>query len=456
MAIIEWTLKQVAIQAALKQDEWRSVCGIVLDTRDRDAIQIAWDTSRHWVTSTPKKAWRDKFLAPMLASLKVEGSVTIDMLIKLDVDSFVALLPIDLRDDAKQAVSLERNGPSGLPAHTEGQCVEPCTHYPISSSSRSTLMAGVEAGIVDPHTYYSSAEGAEIWSQIVNAHDYPTYFYCKESLAALLKDGKWRDAFASSRPTTTFMLGGGGSPAKDLLLLRAMLADRSLGDQRLTMVLVDINPHMLEQSREILAQWMRDEPGRERVLIRSLKDDILDLSRQDPVRERILSRSGAAVFAITGNTIGNVSELGVFSMLGRVARTGDLLVVGCGTMDDMTHEQVLLDEEGKYKAPEVLRFIRPGVECAIRQWRLQESLDGAFKRVRVEVRPGTQGLSDVPDSASVVLTMQAGQRNIVLLRSARYISRSFIAFAQGHGWDCISESPSPMSRHYVQFAFRKR
>ncbi|CAG0956931.1 hypothetical protein PHYC_00517 [Phycisphaerales bacterium] len=291
---------------------------------------------------------------------------------------------------------------------------------------------------------------------IITADRYPTYSVCKRGLTALFAQDAWKAAIAASHVTHAFMLGGGGSPAKDYELLLSLLSNPATKDDPIRMLLVDINPYMIAQSQDGLGLFIRDLPDRGRLWIQALEDDLLQLDHPDPVRKSLLERPKGAVFVITGNTIGNLSERRFFTALSGIAKKGDLLVVGCGIMDNISVNELQSEDSSKYTDHTILSFVRPGVEYAIRQNHLRQSLDHALKHsVRAEVRPGTQGgLSDVPGSCSVVLTLKADEGDIVLLRSARYPSKNLTAFAARHGWEPICVVPSPMDKQYAQFAFR--
>lgn len=458
-----WDLKQAAVSAALGKS-WQDVCRGVLQRveHERPNDKNIWDASQaslKWRWNKPTDQWFADFLDPLATLLECKPEVRGRQLFGADIASFIAFLKPEVRERAKQAAedALKRRHATGDGLH----CVEPFVHYGRRVASQHHSMEDyVAAGIVDSHAYYASAEGAGIWRDIIGAAEYPQYRYCLDAFERLLADPVWRRAIADSKPSNAIMLGGGGSPAKDLALMKAMLSEDCLADARIAMLLVDINWYMLMQSINDLIGWTRRLPGNDRVHIRSKVCDILELHKElhkpGPDPEPLVDSDKASVFAITGNTVGNLSEEGLFGSLGKVAKTGDLLVVGCGTRDGMTREQVLQEEKQKYKAPEVIRFIRPGIECVVRTHKLQETLEHAEGRVAVDVRDGlAKRLSDVPDSMSVVLTLAAGKREIVLLKSARYSSASLVAFAARHGWESVCTVHSRTYEKYAQFAFRR-
>jgi Histidine-specific methyltransferase, SAM-dependent len=460
MPIIDWELKQKIAQVALKEDEVRSVYSRAKPGADISWIEDAIDRARKWKVNTPSKKWQSELLQPILNLLCVKPSYTVQDFIKSDVSSFIEALPSDKRDDAQQAradylaaIKGEIAG-SVLP---EPACIESFTRHTETTLPQVTIAQGAKSGIVDPHTYYSSAEGAEKWKHIIDSDHYATYFHCKQALASVLKDDAWNKSILAMPITASYSLGGGGSPAKDWSLLNWMLSKSEWSKKHITLTLVDINPYMLQQSRVQLANWVRESHDARRFVVRFFQDDILDFGQPDAKRQEVQRREGNALFTIYGGTIGNMSESRLFAMLDRVAKSGDHLLVGCTIVDGKKQEEVLALEESKYKEDRVLQLIRPGVDCVIRQNGLPWTTKSGLEQVKVEIwAEGQSTLSDVRGSMTLVLVLTAGKKKIALLRSARYQQDELIQFAGHHGWEFVTAVASPLCNEYKQIGFRRR
>jgi len=245
------------------------------------------------------------------------------------------------------------------------------------------------------------------------------------------------------------MLCGGGSPSKDLVIINGLLDQPDLPDGQVDYVILDVSPWMLFSSSWYLEETLPGVRGGERVRIIPVCGDVQGMEQLD-----VFSRgAGRTLFAITGGTIGNLSETRFFERLGRVARDDDLLIISADCLDGTAgHAEKLIS---KYNHSEMQRFIAPAIHALIREFELEESFNQAFKRVRVNVAEGDEALSDVPGSAAVTLTATIGDREIVIVSSTRYIPENLELFARSWGWEKVDTVASPLNPSFNQFLFRK-
>lgn len=250
------------------------------------------------------------------------------------------------------------------------------------------------------------------------------------------------------------MLAGGGAPTKDLVLMHSLLKHQALEGRRIKYYLIDISPYMLSNAFSWLHDALAQIDGGDRIEIKPVQDDVLDLT---DLKSELVRGDGGILFAITGGTIGNLSEEAFFRALDQVSRPGDLLIVSADTIPD---EQVTAGDvvEGrivhKYDHPDLRRFIGPAVRSLAAELELQHPVGSVFDAVAIEL-DDQQRFSDVPNSLSLTMDMAAGERRVNMLSSTRYRRPEFRDFAYEHGWEQISEVESPFNPDYVQFFFER-
>jgi hypothetical protein len=430
--------------------------------QDRSRVDDITTASYKWSTHYPTKY--KYFFDKLAVTLGCEPTVRGLALVRASVDEFVELLPENRRAQAWKIVrKLTGKGPDLTPPFAarvdsgaaESEPSRPGARFVRLNHSKDfeSLTSGVKAGLLDTRNYYSTADAADVWQNLVSAESYRMYDQCKAGLRALVSDTRWRDALRETPITTAVMLAGGGAPTKDLVILRSLLDQPAVVGRTVNLVLVDINFYMLYQSRRLLDRAKAESPWGGQVHFEYVIDDVLALGESGEV----FRRDGATLFAITGGTIGNLSELKFFRSLNRIAEPHDLLIVSADTVDGLPPAEVRAELERKYDHEEMRRFIAPGVRAVIDELGLQVSVQEALKTVDVRVRPDSEsGLSDVPGSWSVALVQRAAQREITLLSSTRYVSDELVAFIARLGWELICAIPSPANAHYEQFCFRRK
>lgn len=442
--VVAWKEKLAIAKQVLNVVSLAELIAKVHPAKSQKEIDAIADSARRWHQHTPL-LHRDFFEA-LGCALECASGVNGTDIILSTLDEFIALLPPQHQARVRQMAVLD-SMPSGTrPAAFGGRNMR----WNVRGQFES-LSSGVRAGHLDTRHYYSNADAATAWSELVSADAYPTYDQCKAGLLRLTEDPQWQAALTAARPTALVMLAGGGSPTKDLVLLRSLLLQSRDSKHKITLVLADNAPYMLHYSMEILERAVRELPGHERVILDPVVEDVLTLGR-----EPLFSRKGNAVFTIAGGTIGNLRELTFFRSLAVVARAGDLLVVSADTVDDMSAEEMEQVLTKKYDHAQVRRFIEPGVRAVLGEFKSREPIDAVLERVTVRViSNATPRLSDVPESTCVTLVLRHGRRDVILASSTRYSVDAFIEFAAQHGWTRVCVVASPLNPHFVQMCFKR-
>jgi hypothetical protein len=424
------------------------------------------DNIRKWRKSRPRRQDGPKaFFNDLAVRLGCGPHVTGVMLVDADIERFIEYLPEAKRESAR---SVAMDTPAEVllspgPADSGLTIVQPIVKTtPALPSLQSLLLhfkgpvesiaKGIKAGRIDQRHYYLTPDAADGWNTLVRAEAYPTYDQCKAGLVALVGSAAWKEALEHSNPTTVVMLAGGGAPTKDMVFLRNLLDHSRPTGERISYFLVDVSCYMLMGSLRWLDEHLVTIPGHERVKLQLLYGDALNLQGC----HSMFHPNGTSIFAITGGTIGNLSEEAFFRALEGVSDDGDLLVVSADTLDGLDLDDVERMLKKKYDHADVHSFIGPVVREVIGEFDLAEPVASILKRVKVSLRRGkTYRFSDVTGSWSVTLSLEVGGREITLISSTRYESSELVAYAAKFGWALLCKTPSPQNPQYLQFCFRR-
>ncbi|MGA2651101.1 MAG: L-histidine N(alpha)-methyltransferase [Terracidiphilus sp.] len=461
-----WSQKFKLYQRLLNVQSNRSVVySILWREKDQDLAERVYANVVKWVTgrSTPSYgAGIQEFFNGLAEELKCEPGVNGSTLIEATIAQTVAFLGPEERAVAAHMLRVLETPLD----QTESQVGS----SPVVTTSRNldmeglgaiwlqhtgpiqTIASGLAEGRIDQKHYYLDPESSDAWSRIIDAQSYPTYDHCLMSLRALFESPEWIACVERSKPTTSVMLAGGGAPAKDLLFLRN-LTKQDHGGNCNYHYLIDISLYMLRYS----AMWLCGNAAvfnsfRRKVVLKPVHRDILSFNKRDHDR---FHEHGAVVFAITGGTIGNLSEAAFFRSLDQVAAHRDLLVMSADTIDDLSLEDqhILV---GKYDNQDLRLWLKPVVRGVLSESESShpESLERALRRIKVHLRSGEDGhVSDIPQSRSVVVTLDVNGREVILLTSTRYQTSQLSAYAASHGWECLGQISTQANPHFKQFLF---
>lgn len=456
-----WTKKFDIYKHLLSVQSLRSVVTAILARpSDQDIALSVYDNVCKWVKgrSTPSYGEGVKdFFDGLAARFGLPDSVTGSMLIDATVEQFIGFLPEEKKAVAENALRL-RNATNRhmetptvvVPVPMNDICDDLSAIWLQHTGRIPSIAEGFQERKIDQRHYYLDPDSSDAWARIVDSQSYPTYDHCFGGLNDLFASPEWKKCLESNQACTAVMLAGGGAPDKDLMLIRNLLSQHH-SQERVYHYLIDISLYMLRHS----AIWLCDHLGSlaKRVVLKPIHRDVLSLTSRD---RKQLHEHGKVIFAITGGTIGNLSESAFFRSLGHVAASGDLLIVSADTIDQLSKkDQDAL--EGKYDNDDLRLWLKPVVRAILSETNERETVDSALRRIKVELLPvGKSQTSDVSQSRSMVVTLKVDGEQVSLLTSTRYRSSELKAFASSFGWQPVCEIPSPRNNHFKQFLFQRR
>jgi hypothetical protein len=415
------------------------------------------DRLRKWTTGLPSDDESQFFIEALAAKLPTKDTVDSSLIITLTIQQYVDRLPDDEQISSKLAAAgFVRSNPTYEPDSPEPTQVfrDDGDQFTILTTDRGpveTIKTELRKGIIDQRHFYVAPDSARAWSALVRGDTYTTYGECKTGLGDLVKSSQWKEELKSSEPSTVVMLAGGGAPTKDIVFLESLLREPHVTGH-IDLYLVDISYFMMEDSRRLIREHAVNEGYQDRVNVSLVRDDILKLPAQ---KAALFHRQGSVIFAITGGTVGNLSEAAFFRSLNRVSRPGDLLVVSADTIDDLSleEERALI---GKYNNTDLHRFLRLVVSQVLSAANAREFVDEALRRIKVELAPSEDpSPSDIPRSRTIVVTLEIAGHPLRLVTSSRYESAELEAFAESCGWNSVCQIPSPLNKRFKQFLFRR-
>lgn len=444
--------------------------------RDAQLASQVKDNFRKWRRGRPKRNDGPKaFFDALAATLECDQSITGAMLVESDIDQFISYLPAEKQDKAREA--LQEGAESDLPARADevvAKAIESSspdmadtTVQKLPNSVIANFRAmmfrnqgavesierGIKLGRINQRHYYLTPDAASTWSNLVRAEAYPTYDQCKSGLRALVETTIWQQTIAAGDCATVVMLAGGGAPTKDIVLINSLLHTKSLENQEINYLIVDISPYMLMTSVWWLEESLVHVTGGERVQVTPVYQDVM---KMHDCKESF-RHSKNVIFGMTGGTIGNLSEEEFFKSLGHVAESGDLFILSADTLGDTPLDVTAPELIEKYNHREMHRFISPAIRALIAELDLSESVRSALNRVNINLRDAKKGkLSDVNESLSVTLTFDTDERNFMLLSSTRYRADALASFADRFGWELLLPVCSPLNERFIQFLFRRK
>jgi hypothetical protein len=435
------------------------VTKVLSGTKFSHRIDAMSDRLRKWTTGLPSDDDSQFFIEALAAKLPTKDTVDSSLLITLTIQQYVDRLPDDEQISAKLAAagfvnnSINERHSSGDPEPTQ-VFRDDGDQFTILATDRGpveTIKTELRKGVIDQRHYYVGPDSARSWSALVRGDTYPTYGECKTGLGDLVKSSQWREELKNSAPSTVVMLAGGGAPTKDIVFLESLLREPHVTG-RVDLYLVDISYFMMEDSRRLIREHAVSEGYQDRVNVRLVRDDILKLPAQ---KAALFHSQGSVIFAITGGTIGNLSEAAFFRSLNRMSLPGDLLVVSADTIDGLSleEERALIR---KYSNTDLHRFLRLVVSQVLSAANAKEFVDEALRRIDVDLASSEDpNPSDIPRSRTIVVTLEIAGRPLRLLTSTRYESAELESFAENYGWQSVCQIPSPLNERFKQFLFRR-
>jgi hypothetical protein len=435
------------------------------------------DNFRKWKSSRPTKKGGPKvFFDKLPTALGCPAHVTGVMLVESNIQQFIEYLPEGERRDAARKI-LEEGRVADLPARAD-KLARAIVNAPSAKTATilsrtlsnafsanfktmnfhsrakiESMETGIHAGQINQRHYYLTPDAASTWINLVRAEAYPTYDQCKAGLRALVDGEIWRNIIAAGNHRTVVMLAGGGAPTKDIVLINSLLHSPVLSGKTIDYILIDYSYYMLITSHLWLDEGLAHLGDTARVTVRPVQHDLMNLREC----ESGLRLSENVVFGLTGGTLGNLNEEQFFESLNSVAHNGDLLILSADTLEDGPLMGIKRELIEKYDHAEMRRFILPAIRAVVTEYDLFESVSSVFKRIAIDLKDAKRaGLSKVERTASVTLSLDVKEKNLVLLSSTRYLASTLISFADKFGWTLLTRTPSPLNAKYVQFLFQRK
>jgi len=304
-----------------------------------------------------------------------------------------------------------------------------------------TIMQGFDAKHIDQSFYYQTPESTSLWFAITNSPEYSLFDSCSVGLSRLVTSTEWAAFVGSPEFHGVVMLGGGGAPIKDLVILRSMLRhDRFRGvGEVVRHALIDTSSFMLETSRRDLEEKLKPPlvQDREKIEIECIKCDIMNL---ETVRSFLPRPTGKKVaWFLTGGTIGNLNEAKFFESVANVAEPGDWLVVAAGCFDQTPNREALKALENEYMQTELRDFIRSPLRALWTELKLPGTAEDAVDRIHIKAIHGQESLSSVLDATTVTGKVTLPDHGeILLFKSSRYREESLIRLANDKQWHHVT------------------
>jgi len=327
------------------------------------------------------------------------------------------------------------------------------TVYHSSTAALLTVRRGLDAGEISQALYYQSPDAAASWLALINSPKYPSYNHCAESLEKLTNSPAWTNTLRLGHHARIVMLGGGGSPSKDMLLIESALELVPETRGPIRHVLVDLSTPLLVDSTRFILRELARRRIKEEVELRIIEGDFLRLQECSD----LLEENGNTIWAITAGTLGNVREREFFNSLNTRAVTRDLLIVSADTFDEEPVETFRSTIEEKYRHEDMLNFLAAPLGVVLQLTEAHESVANALKRVRISVDDDLDSShSDVPGSRFVEFSIEVEGRKLLLLNSSRYHDPNLVEFARDHGWQHLTTVRSSANERFRQFLFVRR
>ncbi|AVT81418.1 L-histidine N(alpha)-methyltransferase [Rhodopseudomonas palustris] len=314
-----------------------------------------------------------------------------------------------------------------------------------------TAREGLKSGKLDQRLYYLNPDSADYWKQLIDAEQYNQFFECKEALEFLVSTTTWTDFFKEQNSDGIVMLGG-GSPTKDLVLIKSLLTLKP-DVEHIHYALVDISQYMLMSAFRLIDSTLRRIQVRSRVQLNTLCWDFMDLLG---ARKRLRREGKNVAWVLPGGTIGNLDELRFFNSVAAKSVPGDLLVLGAETRGSHTFEELREILANKYRHEAFRNFIIGPLKSIWHNLDDAKSFHGALDHLKMDVVDGLEfGHSRIPGAVSVEISVEVANRKVVLLTSTRYEEQQLIDYAGKRSFELVNIIASKRNPEFKQFVFKQ-
>lgn len=339
--------------------------------------------------------------------------------------------------------------------------------HPDMSSQAATR--GLQSKFVEQKYCYMSPDSALRWYKFISNPNYRQNRECSAALMKFLDERNeaspeiptWQEFFRKEAINGVAILGG-GSPSKDELIFESMLklkADRPA--THLNFSIVDFSPYMALET--LLALESAVDHKKHQVRIRPIIADFENLAHTE---HDVRRDGGGLAWFMLGGTLGNLNEEKFFQSISGEAHTGDWLVVGVETIDDLVTPEARASIESKYaKNDDLVQFFHTPLVAA---WnalhtgsaRHAGDIDKALNNRSVKLLAfhdkGSEKYVKIPKSQSIVVTANLNDEDKTILKSTRYHEQSLVDYARHYEFECIKSVASPDNPSYKLLVFERQ
>jgi len=471
--IRDWSAKQALLRALYDVGNNKSLVVRIVegwaatDHEVGDLIDKCYDTFRRWKKSLPTNENSQRFWRDIKTDRKVEVKLT--RLWKSSITEFVEFFKddaeieqavadlivdhrADLDDDTKEQLKSRVQFGSKRSASTNAETLlneyNLRAHTPMTHEGPQT---GIQNGHIQSTMFYNVPESAKAWTALIESKNYRMFLDCLLSLKLLVESDHWKHAVGSGKYNAAVTLGGGGSPEKDWVITKSLVA--ALKDQgaRLQYFINDISPFMFEHSVRFLQRRLKKDQISQRI---DIVFDWCDFLKLDVMFRR--PECDAVVWALLGGTIGNVSELNFFRSINGRSRAGDLFIVGVDTIASNSLDMFEKRMNTEYRCPELDALLLTPIQGAA----AEIGVDSTVVNVSVQAYEdgGTDNYSNVPSSQTAIFSTPSPaeeESTTVLAFSTRYVLEDFLAYACGFGWEHLGTTVAPQNSTFRQLLLRR-
>jgi hypothetical protein len=318
-----------------------------------------------------------------------------------------------------------------------------------------SLVEGVRNQHIDQKLHYLSADAALKWRAVIDTQSYKTYEQCKHALAALTQTPFWKTHIGSPNMDGAVVLGGGGAPEKDMVLINSLLNSTAGKSARVHYVLVDVSFYMLVYSYRFLDSVLRKQGARKRVALEMVVCDIMDLRG---ARNQLRRNGKNVTWFIPGGTLGNLNESQFFRSIEYKSEADDLLVVGAECFSEESRDKLRSELETQYDMSDdaIRNFATAPLRSSWHDLGVEESLDEVVKKIELRILSGDDNVySQVPGAITIEGSVKIDGSKVVLFTSSRYTEDGLLKIASGRGFKHETSVESPLNKNFKQLVFRR-
>jgi hypothetical protein len=316
-------------------------------------------------------------------------------------------------------------------------------HFPVNSKHLGTpLLSEISDGYkINHEAYYLNTESPSSWCQLIDRGEYEMHDQCVESLKRFTKQKPFlKDIDGILR---CVVLTGGGSPKKDIALLKAI-------PSKADYICTDISPYMLGVTAKQIVNSRLDEERKNRITY--LCEDLFKL-RKDDLGNRVRT-----LWCMLGGTLGNLMEKQFFKQLNQLSQKDDFAVIGIDTIEANTPRDVLQASiMTNYNGKDLREFIIGPVTAALNELRISNSAYELLSNAEPRMLEGRKAdFCDVDGSLTYTMAVSlSGGQALFPFVSSRYEAAAFTKFCGNMGWEVISIYKVLATDRFAQF-FLKR